>query len=215
MYSDYVLSTEADQKRHYREVKNRIDPRHAPKSLHPPIPVEKLEIPPTPAVPPVDKWPEQRAAAIYDDALHPALAMQVWREIVMNVARKRKVRFDDIISERRQVYIVEARHEAFYELREKTPASLARIGRWIGGRDHATVCAGIAKHKARMGLSGPQRPTVAGSKWSREVVDNIMLLRASHSTLRVAEMLNMSRGTVAGIVRREVGRIKMRSYYEE
>jgi chromosomal replication initiator protein len=46
--------------------------------------------------------------------------------------------------------IVMPRQIAMYLMREETGASLAEIGRALGGRDHTTVIHGIEKIEARL-----------------------------------------------------------------
>jgi len=65
--------------------------------------------------------------------------------IVKVVAEEFGVSVADILSERRLGNIVPPRHVAMYFGRTLTKASLPTIGRWLGGRDHATILHGVRK----------------------------------------------------------------------
>lgn len=80
----------------------------------------------------------------------PVLAMPHWRRIVLDVCQKHGLRYQDIISARRPVPLVRARHEAMYRLQQETTMSLPAIGKRLGNRDHTTVMWGIRKHQQRM-----------------------------------------------------------------
>lgn len=87
--------------------------------------------------------------AMYPPRLIPARLS--WRQIVAEVAARHGVTVAEIIGPRRLKYIVHARQEAMYELRQRTSFSYPHIGQLLGERDHATVIHGERKHKARMG----------------------------------------------------------------
>jgi Bacterial dnaA protein helix-turn-helix len=53
--------------------------------------------------------------------------------------------------------ITQARHELMWVMRELTHCSLSEIGWWIGGRDMATVHAGVAKVADRLMEDKPYR----------------------------------------------------------
>lgn len=76
-----------------------------------------------------------------------------WKAIALEVAAKHGVRFNDLLSTRRNRASVAARHEAFWRCREETNMTLPQIGRMFGGRDHSTVTHGIQKHEKRMGAA--------------------------------------------------------------
>jgi hypothetical protein len=155
-----ISMTEEEQKRRGEEARGRLigkppKPLMAARIPTISIPVENYAEPTPEPVSPVDnlEWGMQAEPVVYDDSLSPALAMQVWREIVKQVALKHGVSFMDIISPRRQMPVVLARHEAMYRLKNETPASYPRIGKWLGGRDHTTCLHGIRMHKQRNGIT--------------------------------------------------------------
>lgn len=78
------------------------------------------------------------------DRLIPAMS---WKAIIRQVSEKHKVPLADIMSARRNKYIVAARYEAMYRLRYETTMSYPEIGRRVGGRDHTTVLYGVRKHE--------------------------------------------------------------------
>jgi chromosomal replication initiator protein len=73
------------------------------------------------------------------------------------MARFYKVTVDEIKSERRGREVIQPRHEAMALIRESTPWSLPKIGKFFGGRDHTTVLSAIRRHQARIdaGTVGP------------------------------------------------------------
>ncbi|MEC5293700.1 helix-turn-helix domain-containing protein [Aurantimonas sp. C2-6-R+9] len=70
--------------------------------------------------------------------------------IAREVARLRRVGFDDLMPERRTRNLVGPRQEAMYLAKKLTPASLPAIGRRLGGRDHTTILYGIRRTEARI-----------------------------------------------------------------
>ena len=57
---------------------------------------------------------------------------------------------DEILSSKRSQEIAYARHIAMYLIREFTNLSLPKIGKELGGRNHATILNGINKIKESM-----------------------------------------------------------------
>ena len=74
------------------------------------------------------------------------------RFILTGMARFHEVTKNDITSNRRQAEIIPARFEAIYLVKESTPWSLPRIGRFFGGRDHTTIIHALRSYEA--GLRG-------------------------------------------------------------
>lgn len=71
--------------------------------------------------------------------------------IIDEVANRNGLKAEQLMARRRLQALVRARHEAFYELYDKTKLSLPQIGRKFG-MDHTTVLHGARKHAARNGL---------------------------------------------------------------
>lgn len=203
MFSDFVPVSEAQQRQHAKDVRDRLNKRPAMLLYMPVQSVVDNPNPPTETTPkPVDN---PRAKAVYNHSLAPAIALQIWRDIVEEVAIKHEVTFNDIISQRRNVKIVAARHEAMYRLREETPASYPRIGKWLGDRDHTTVLHGVEMHIKRMSNPPPvTRPPrrVHSPRWPEERRKDAMDLLRFHSTAAVAKKMGCSKASIAGLLRR-------------
>jgi chromosomal replication initiator protein len=69
-------------------------------------------------------------------------------QIIEAVAQFYKLETEDLLGRRRSKDIVTARQMAMYLAREETDASLPKIGRALGGRDHTTVLHGYEKIRA-------------------------------------------------------------------
>lgn len=80
------------------------------------------------------------------DGMPPSPMMK----ICMEVARKHRLRPDELRGPRREKEIVVARHEAMWRCRGETGASTAQMGRFFGNRDHSTVVNAIKRHEERM-----------------------------------------------------------------
>lgn len=97
----------------------------------------------------------------------PPPPQQHWRQIVEEVACKHGVTVVQLLGRsRRTKNAVAARFEAMWRIRDEVklplfdkgglpagrrPATTTEIGRWMGGRDHSSVCHGIKKHVERTG----------------------------------------------------------------
>lgn len=73
-----------------------------------------------------------------------------WRIICAEVCAKHDITAAELLSARRPVRLVMARHEAMWRLKNETSMSLPQIGRRLGGRDHTTVISGIKAHERRL-----------------------------------------------------------------
>jgi chromosomal replication initiation ATPase DnaA len=80
------------------------------------------------------------------------LRCQVLREIADEICKEYKLKFQQLISDRRERHLVIARHHFMYRATTETDKTTVQIGRFLGNRDHTTVMHGIKKYKARMGL---------------------------------------------------------------
>lgn len=65
--------------------------------------------------------------------------------IMWAVSEASGISINDLISHRRQVPVSAARHVFFWMCRILTTKSYPEIGRFCGGRDHATVMHGVAR----------------------------------------------------------------------
>jgi len=75
---------------------------------------------------------------------------RIWLvDILKAVSEALRVNRNELISPRRHIYIVRARHIYFWVARVHTAQSLPRIGYACGCRDHSTVAHGVQKVRAR------------------------------------------------------------------
>lgn len=81
-------------------------------------------------------------------------SMKLWK-LLLQVAIRRGVEMDDVLSDRRGAEIVFARQEYFYLARMETKHNYPAIGRVCGGRDQSTVRHGIIAHCKRNELPLP------------------------------------------------------------
>lgn len=80
----------------------------------------------------------------------PTTTKDIARRIVREVALKHGVSKEAMESETRATPVVMARQEAFYRLRHETLWGFARIGRFLGDRDHTTVMHAIKRHQCKL-----------------------------------------------------------------
>jgi len=81
-------------------------------------------------------------------ARRPALARPTLARIAQETARYFQLKVADLKSASRKQAIVNARGVAIWLARELTDLSLAQIGRYLGGRDHATILHALRKTQA-------------------------------------------------------------------
>ena len=72
------------------------------------------------------------------------------KQIIHHVAERRGLTVAQMLSPDRTERIAHARQEAMWEIRQRTPMSLADIGRRMGGRHHTTVLHAVRTHERRM-----------------------------------------------------------------
>lgn len=84
--------------------------------------------------------------------------------------------------------ITQARHELMWVMRELTTCSLTDIGRWIGGRDMATIHAGVSKVADRLMTDKPYRT------WLQSLLSAILTLTEQPD---VPTALTIARGVIA------------------
>lgn len=77
--------------------------------------------------------------------------IQAAKRIADAVAAAHHLSFTEMISQRRELPLVRARHEAMWLLKKNTMLTLTQIARLLGRSDHTTVLHGIAQHEKRMG----------------------------------------------------------------
>jgi len=69
------------------------------------------------------------------------------RAIIAQVCQKYRLSKTTIRSHRRSRYIIQARYEAMWRMKEETTLSLPQIGRIMGGFDHTTVLHGCRRYE--------------------------------------------------------------------
>lgn len=84
------------------------------------------------------------------ETLGPRPVRVTMAEIVEAVAERHGLTVADLKGPARASRVSQPRHEAMHEMRERTSQSLPAIGRFLGGRDHATVIHGVRRHQERI-----------------------------------------------------------------
>lgn len=79
--------------------------------------------------------------------------MPNWLRIASEVSARHKLSIKELTGPGRQRYIVVARNEAFWRIREETKLSFPQIGAKFG-RDHTTVLHGYHQHAKRLAAHG-------------------------------------------------------------
>ena len=98
----------------------------------------------------IDAFSQTREGRIdLDTAYEALLGTELQRatipDILEVVTRRFSVRRSDLLSKKRNKSIAHPRQICMYLARELTPLSLAEIGGYFGGRDHATVLHAIKR----------------------------------------------------------------------
>lgn len=109
--------------------------------------------------------PQVDARALQEAVYRHAVARQevpvapvyrpVAKAVIEDVSLKHGLDRRDLVGPRRFKELVVARNEAAYRLRQETSLSLPQIGRLLGGRNHATIIHGIARHAATLSQEAP------------------------------------------------------------
>lgn len=143
------FETPDEMRRRYAAIRARLNLRTAVVERLPP------RRPPRPSGPPYDIISLYPSRKIYAEPAGPHLPENTNprdRAIaaLVYVSRKYGVSIEDIKSERRQKFIIPARHEAIWMVRSLTPWGLPKIGKFFGDRDHTTCLHAIRKHQAKV-----------------------------------------------------------------
>ena len=83
------------------------------------------------------------------------------RQITTEVAAERGVSYDDLVMPdsvpgARAFAIAHPRQEAMWRMKQTGKWSLPQMGRFLGGRDHTTILAGVRAHQTRIDASCEQ-----------------------------------------------------------
>lgn len=118
-------------------------------------------------VPPRPRWlPQNLEAPLPVEPHRPTSASDETRAVIMEVAQRHGLTFNQIMSPRRIRALAWPRQEAMYEVRIRRQLSWHTIARVFGGLDHSTVIHGYQVHQARMlwadilinAANGPYQP---------------------------------------------------------
>lgn len=90
--------------------------------------------------------------------------------IIRSIAEKHGISPEQIKGVARTHKVCLIRHEAAYEIAEKTQLSLAQIGKAIGGREHTSVAYMINQHCLRHGLDVPRGMLFRARKARKPIV---------------------------------------------
>lgn len=89
-----------------------------------------------------------RSSAQYREAVLSRPGVATWRDVVRVCAQAHGVEDALLIGKARQVHVVRVRN-MLCALLHARGASLAQVGRWLGGRDHSTIVHAVAQWNAR------------------------------------------------------------------
>lgn len=135
--------------------------------------------------------PEPAPMPMDDDplVLHPR---GWWKVVVNEVCDKYGVSQEDLCGDRRGVYLVRARHEAYFRIRMETGLSFPDIGNRLH-RDHTSIQYGVRKHIERVG-SGERKPLeIVRHQQQRihhaEAERIIKLFKEGHSRAAIGKMV--------------------------
>jgi len=110
---------------------------------------------PDPVEPVAHVGPEPAPMPLDDEPL--VLRPRGWWKVVVNeVCEKYGVSQEDLCGDRRGVYLVRARHEAYFRIRMETGLSFPNIGDRLH-RDHTSIQYGVRRHIERVS-SGERKP---------------------------------------------------------
>lgn len=87
--------------------------------------------------------------------------LQPIERIIREVGKQHGFTYSQMIGQRRQRDLVEARQAAYWRCKVETGASYPVIGRAFGNRDHSTILHGVAEHEARQVAIEQHRLAVA------------------------------------------------------
>ncbi len=71
---------------------------------------------------------------------------------------------EDLLGKKRHKELVLARHVTMYLLRHELDLEVARIGRLLGGKNHATILHGIERVTTELASNPPLRQTLEAAK---------------------------------------------------
>jgi len=69
-----------------------------------------------------------------------------WKQVILDVCKKHKVSYADVLGEGRTHKVVKARQEVYYRLKVERNMSYSAVGKRLG-KDHSTIMYGVSKHE--------------------------------------------------------------------
>jgi hypothetical protein len=131
---------------HYREIRARLAGKTVRKPSDEP-----------PGLGSIDEYAEATKEVLVSPPPRTRIEMPL-SQIKSYVCRKYEVSLRELISTRRYVKLVRARHEAFWLARQYTSNSFPEIGRAFGNRDHSTILHGARKYADLLDRGVVSRP---------------------------------------------------------
>lgn len=156
---ELALTAPQRHERFHREIKAKAAALRVPKPFPTwqsvtPLPLPEAELPSMPA-------PEFYKECWFQiDGVSPCKKLSMM-QIKQAVGIHYRVSVEDMVSQRRQKYIVLPRFVAMYLCKQLTPFSLPVIGRDFGGRDHTTALSAIRRVEAMVETDPKLATTVA------------------------------------------------------
>lgn len=210
------LSTYEGQANHYAAVKARLG-----KPVGGVKPVSRAKIPePSKWAPVVSIEPPKRQFGLVleiEELTIPTMPVTIgmpdWKRIVVEVAHKHRLRFDDILSHRRNGEIVFARQEAVYRLSTELSLTWGEIGRLLK-KDHTSAMWGYRRHVAflKSGERGNKyRHFPPDGWWTPEKLEQAMRMRSKGMSYRqIAEVFGNEVGekSIANRIRRGFAKLE-------
>jgi hypothetical protein len=95
----------------------------------------------------IEMYSEVRAKTPIKEFLKAKLESYVppWKQVILDVCKRHKVTYQDVLGESRTHKVVRARQEVYYRLKNDRGMSYSAIGKRLG-KDHSTVMYGVWKH---------------------------------------------------------------------
>ena len=139
----YIVSP-AEQVQRYKDVRARLFKRELPIRRRAPIPSTLIELKGFLNLH-LFAWTIKDKAQFQPVNVRKSSLLQLQNWILRKVAADECLDASEILSERRAQIVVQARHIVAYLCVKSTPWSTTRVGRFLGDRDHSTICNSVAK----------------------------------------------------------------------
>lgn len=135
----------AEYRQRYRQARARLWAAAVPQE---PVVRDILQLSAVPAM--IYEAPIGPRRPIFADSVVLPTSRDKARQIVREVAFKHGFTVEQIVSLSRPPDLCAARNEVYHRLRTETTWSFPSIGRFLGGRDHATIMHGANKHARKL-----------------------------------------------------------------